>query len=142
MAKVEFLVTEFRTRYPQFKEEVAPEGWLRALFEEACGILDNSDASPVPYDPCQGEFSRKRLLYCLVCHLATLEIRARDGQAGPVASATQGSVSVSYVTPPVTGKSADWFQQTQCGAVYWQAIQGYSLGGFYVPGPRRQHPWA
>lgn len=140
MPVVAFVEADFRARYPQFTAEKAPGAWLEALFGEACLLLDNTEGSPVPYDPGRGQMARKILLQQLVCHLATLELAAREGQPGPVASATEGSVSVSYAVPQMTSAAGDWFQRTPCGAAFWRAMQGYILGGRYFPG-RKAHPW-
>ena len=133
MAVVALDIPEFRERFPRFTPEVAPDGAIEQAFDEAALVLDNSDRSPVPYDPAAGQNQRKVLLYALVCHLLTLALLAAKGQPGPVASVSEGSVSVSFSAPPLTGKAADYYQQTQCGQLFWQAMRRYMVGGLYVP---------
>ena len=60
------------------------------------------------------------------------------GQAGPVASATEGTVSISFSMPTATGKA--FYNQTPCGQTFWQAIQPYAVGGRYYAA-RYWHPW-
>ena len=139
MAVVIFDPAEFLTKYPQFKDKVT-DAQLEQAFDVACLLLDNTDSSLVPYDPDKGIKDRKTLLYMLVCHLVTLGLRGAEGQAGPVASASEGSVSVSFAVPTITGKIADWYIQTPCGQAYWNAIARYRLGGHYVAGCK-YHPW-
>lgn len=137
MAAVEFSPARFRERRPQFDEERFPDAALERAFEEACLLLDNGPASPVPYDPERGVLDRERLLELLVCHLATLGARPLE-QGGPVTSVTEGSVSVSYRVPG-DGEGA-FFRQTSYGETYWRAARGYALGGRYA-GMVSYHPW-
>ena len=132
MAVVVLDIPEFRGRFPRFTPEVAPDGVIQQAFDEAALVLDNSDLSPVPYDPDAGRNDRKVILYTLTCHLLTLALQAAQGQPGPVASVSEGSVSVSFAAPPLTGKAADFYQQTQCGQVFWQYIRRFLAGGLYV----------
>ena len=69
---------------------------------------------------------RKMLLYMLVCHIATLKKRG-DSIVGTITSAAEGKVNVS-VTPLV---NANWYTQTVCGAMYWQATAKYRVGVRY-----------
>lgn len=140
MAVVEFDAEAFLEMYPQFspdgKSPLAP-GQLQQAFDVACLLLDNSDASLVPYDPDKKVFTRRTLLFLIVCHLCTLA-GWQPGQAGPMASATEGSVSVSFSIPNVTGR--EYWSQTPCGQTYWQAVRPYALGGRYF-GMKKPHPW-
>jgi hypothetical protein len=139
VAIVVFDPAEFRARFPQFTPEAVSDEQLTYVFDAATLLLDNSDNSPVPYDPAKGQNARKTLLYMLVCHLTTLGLRGQAGQSGPVASAGEGSVSVSFAVPAMTGKASDWYQQTPCGQNYWQAVRRYMTGGRYYPGRHCRH---
>lgn len=134
MAVVEFDIEEFREVYPQF--EKLTDGQLRQAFDIACLLLDNTDSSPVPYDPPR-IMIRRTLLWLLVCHMATIALW-QPGQTGPLASASEGSVSVSFSLPQAMGKQ--YFTSTPCGQAYWQAIQPYLVGGRYYPA-KHYHPW-
>jgi hypothetical protein len=136
MAVVVFDPAEFKAAKPQFAE--LTDAQLEGSFAEACLLLDNSDASPVPYDP-PGKMDRKTVYFLIVCHLATLAGWSADGRSGPVASASEGSVSVSYAQ--LSGRADEgWWNQTPCGAAAWAILSRRVLGGFYV-GRRRPHPW-
>ena len=137
MAVVEFVPADFRELYPQFTEALITDGQLTQAFNVACLLLDNSDSSPVPYDPTTGVLVRQTLLNLLVCHLATLALWPL-GQSGPVSSSSEGSVSVSFGLP--TRPDGVYFRQTPCGQAYWQAIQVYIRGGRYYP-VNHYHPW-
>ena len=140
MAVVEFAPSEFLEAYPQFApngKQLLLDGQLRQAFDVACLLLNNSDRSPVPYYPEKGIMIRRTFLWLIVCHLCTLALW-QPGQSGPLASATEGSVSVSFSIPNVTGK--EYWSQTPCGSTYWQAIRPYALGGRYY-GMKNYHPW-
>lgn len=116
---VVFDVDEFKTLYPQFAN--ADETILQNYFNAATLLLDNTDKSPV-----KDLAERKMLLYMLTCHIATLKKRG-DTIVGTITAATEGKVNVS-VTPLVT---ANWYTQTLCGSMYWQATAKYRLGVRY-----------
>jgi hypothetical protein len=136
MTAVAFVPDEFRQAKPQFAEMT--DAQLNGFFDEACLLLDNSDNSPVPYDPPTKQ-NRKTIYFLIVCHLATMAKWSADGQSGPIASATEGSVNVSYAQlgglPNTT-----WWNQTPCGATAWTYLSKVFLGGFYFNQPN-VHPW-
>lgn len=122
---VVFDVNEFKTLYPQFKD--VDEAVLQNYFNAATLLLDNTDKSPV-----KDLAERKMLLYMLTCHIATLKKRG-DSIVGTITAATEGKVNVS-VTPLV---NANWYNQTVCGSLYWQATAKYRVGVRYVAYCRR-----
>ncbi len=137
MAVVEFDPAAFREAYPRFTEALLSDAQLRQAFERACLLVDNSDGSPVPYDPEHGVVIRRTLLWLLVCHVATMALWPA-GQSGPAASATEGSVSVSFSVPQNAGPG--FYSQTPCGQAFWRAIQPYAVGGRYYA-VRHWRPW-
>lgn len=136
MAIVTFDADEWLEAYPQFKG-LLTTAQLNQAFGVATLMLDNTDASPVPYDPKKGIETRKILLWLLVCHLASLALRPVN-QSGPMTSATEGSVSVGFQVP--SALNGRYFSQTPCGDSYWQAIKRYVIGGKYYD-TRHFHPW-
>lgn len=116
---VVFDVDEFKTLYPQFAD--VDEAILQNYFNAATLLLDNTNKSPV-----KDLAERKMLLYMLTCHIATLKKRG-DTIVGTITAATEGKVNVS-VTPLV---NANWYTQTLCGSMYWQATAKYRLGVRY-----------
>jgi len=136
MAVVVFDPAEWLEVYPQFKG-LLTDAQLTQAFNIACLMLDNTDASPVPYDPANGVETRKILLWLLVCHLAALALRPVN-QSGPMTNATEGSVSVGFQVP--TALNGQYFNQTPCGQSYWQAIKKYVVGGRYYD-ICHFHPW-
>nr|DAV52460.1 MAG TPA: head to tail adaptor [Caudoviricetes sp.] len=117
---VVFDVDEFKTLYPQFAD--VDEAILQNYFNAATLLLDNTNKSPV-----KDLAERKMLLYMLTCHIATLKKRG-DTIVGTITAATEGKVNVS-ITPLV---NANWYTQTLCGSMYWQATAKYRLGVRYV----------
>lgn len=122
---VVFDVDEFKTLYPQFAN--VDETILQNYFNAATLLLDNTDKSHV-----KDLAERKMLLYMLTCHIATLKGRG-DSIVGTITAATEGKVNVS-VTPLV---NANWYNQTVCGSMYWQATAKYRVGVRYYAYCRR-----
>lgn len=119
MASVEFDVNEFKQLYPNFKN--LDDTLLENYFNAACLLLDNTDKSPV-----KDLAERKMLLYMLVCHIATLKQRG-DSIVGTITSAAEGKVNVSVT--PLT--NMNWYTQTVCGSLFWQATAKYRIGVRY-----------
>ena len=132
---------DFLTYYPQFSENITAEQFT-ALWEMANTLVNNTTSSPIPYDPDNGVYIRKIVLYAVVCHLATMSLWGASGQSGPVASASEGSVSVSFQIPtlPGGGVTAQWYNQTPCGRTAWMFLRRLSLGGRYYCAPNF-HPY-
>jgi len=136
MAVVVFDPQEWLEAYPQFQGQLT-DAQLTQAFNVACLMLDNTDASPVPYDPDNGIETRKVLLWLLVCHLAALALRPVN-QPGPMTNATEGSVSVGFQVP--TALNGQYFCQTPCGSTFWQAVRKFVVGGRYYD-TCHYHPW-
>ncbi|MFT9364839.1 MAG: DUF4054 domain-containing protein [Gluconobacter sp.] len=102
------------------------------FFDQAGDILNNTPRSPV-----QNLGRRARLLNLLTAHIAQLNLPADAGgngagAVGRVASASEGSTSVSLDMGPASQSSA-WFMQTQYGATFWQ-MTAYLRQMRFVPG--------
>lgn len=133
--------TTWRELYPQFCNTVSSEQ-LTLLWQMAVTIVDNGEGSPIPFDPANGVYLRRFILYALVCHLATMATWDANGQNGALASASEGSVSASFVMPqfPSDGVSSAWYNQTPCGRTAWMLLRRFSLGGRYY-GVQPFHPY-
>lgn len=124
MAIVIFNPTEFKDAYPQYADFT--DAQLAHFFEVACLIVDNTEASPAPYNPPSVK-TRKIVLNLLVCHQAELEARGND-ITGTINSVNEGSTSISFGQKP-TPSNAWWFTDTQCGALAYQILSSVALGG-------------
>lgn len=115
---VVFDIAEFRALYPAI---TATDAQLEDYFAMAETFLDNTECSVV-----KDLGSRKRMLYLLVAHIATLAGMAEKGNpvVGRISNATEGTVSVSldYGT---MGNNERWYLQTPWGAMYWQLTKRY-----------------
>lgn len=107
-----------------------PQAAAEAAFSKAGLFLNNTALSPV-----QDADRRASILYDIAAHLLMLQQRAASGGgAGRIASASEGSVSVSFDMP--TGNATEaWWMQTPFGATALQMLRRYALTR-YVPGPR------
>lgn len=131
MASVVFNPTTFKARYPEFAG--VADATLSAFFDETGLYLSNADNSPV-----QNITRRALLLNMLTAHIGFISgALSADGLPRPVgriSQAGEGSVSAAFEGPPPG--SAQWFQQSQYGASFWQATSG--LRGFrYIAQPTR-----
>lgn len=129
MTAVVFDPVAFKARYPEFA--AVANATLGAYFTEAGLYLSNANNSPV-----RNLTRRAILLNMLTAHVAYIGgALSADGMPRPVgrlSQAGEGSVSAAFEGPP-TG-SAQWFQQSQYGAAFWQATS--SVRGFrYVARP-------
>jgi hypothetical protein len=135
MAIVEFNIDKFRAQRPEFV--VLTDIQLEGNFEQACLFVDNSDNSPIAYNP-PTIVLRETYLFFGTCHFATLALWQMKGQSGPIASASEGSVSASFSIP--TKPDGAFWTQTPCGQILWMLMQRFVRGGIYI-GKKRQHPW-
>ena len=145
MAVVVWDESAWRELYPQFDEGQAyycTSAQLAQLWTVAVTLVDNTDASQIPYDPDKGVYVRRVILYALVCHLATLAWQGRQGQYGTLTNATEGSVTAGFTLPtlPVQGVTGAWYALTPCGLMAWTILRRYALGGVSYK-PPHYHPW-
>jgi hypothetical protein len=119
---VVFDPNKFREIYPNFSSFT--DAQLQNFFYEAEMLFNNTDKS------CIKDLNRREaLLFMIVAHLAQLQSQINDGNSmvGRIASATEGSVSVSTDYGTV-GNSERWWLQTPYGAKYWQFTAQYRTG--------------
>lgn len=117
MSAVVFDKARFQTAYPEVR---AADAQLEMWFAQAESLLDNTGRSIVKKPE-----EREMLLFLLVRHFAALNERAaQGGLVGRIASASEGSVSVSADMGAVGGNAA-WYLQTPYGATYWQLTAKY-----------------
>ncbi len=127
-------IDSFRDLYPGLTEDVISDAELQNLWGFVVELLgDGKGDFPYP------ESTIQPILYAALCHLATLETNGSN-QPGRIASATEGSVSVSYEALQVNSEVGAWWNQTKCGALFWMMTKRYRVGcRFY--GGRNYHPW-
>lgn len=117
MSAVVFDKARFQTTYPEVR---AADAQLEMWFVQAESLLDNTGRSIVKKPE-----EREMLLFLLVRHFAALAERAaQGGLVGRIASASEGSVSVSADMGAAIGNAA-WYLQTPYGATYWQLTAKY-----------------
>lgn len=128
----------FLLAYPNFTG--VPSGTMEAQFNIATIYLRNDGTSPLRNATVQ-----TTMLFMLTAHLLQLAFgpngdgakaggTGSPGLVGRVSSASEGSVSVSTDYPQ--NPNAAWYNQTQYGASYYQAMANYRRAR-YVPGPTR-----
>lgn len=121
-------VAEWQALYPQYSGLTNAQ--VEFLFQAAQLYLENNGCSVVV-----DESKRKFLLYLLTAHLAFLTFKDANGQGGNpgmvgnLASASEGSVSISSGLSGVPFNKAFFFQ-SQYGMMFWNAVKIYMMG-FY-----------
>lgn len=128
MAIVVLDVAKFRTMFPEFSN--IDDSLLPFLFDQATDYLNNSEYSLV-----DDAVKRERLLYLLMAHIAYMRYgdnrkRGGSGMVGRIASATEGSVSVSTDLGPIDFRYA-WYTQSPYGMDFWQATKVYRMAQYY-----------
>lgn len=130
----ELKIADFRAAYPGLSESVISDDELANLWLSIEALLGDGEGR-FPYP----EKLAKPILYSALCHLATLQTNGM-AQPGRVASATEGSVSTSFDFIKTNSESGDWWNQTKCGALFWQLTRRFRVAcRFY--GSRNFHPW-
>lgn len=128
--RVIFSATEFKLKFPPFV--TVADGLLDSDFDVATLFLTNSCCSVV-----RSLEKRKKLLYLLTAHVAELLQGANgkppSGVVGRVASATQGSVTVSVQYASQMSMTEAYFAQTQYGVMFWQATAKYRTMRYAAP---------
>lgn len=118
---------QWRLLFPEFSNVTDPqlEGPVWELAQQYCR---NDGGGPVCSIPLQTE-----LLNLMVAHVAQLlygsTTQPATGFVGPIASATEGSVSVS--SGMVLNTSNQWFLQTKYGSMWWQLALPFRLARYY-----------
>lgn len=115
---VRFGVQKFRLLYPSI---TLSDVQLHSFFTEACILCNNTKKSVI-----KSTEERELLLFLLVAHIATLQMRLESGNeaVGRIAGASEGSVSVS-LDYGQSAASEKWYLQTQYGARYWALTRQY-----------------
>jgi hypothetical protein len=129
----------FAAAFPQFSSLTSTQ--LTTIILPIAEVYCRNDGG----GPVSLAATQTALLNLMVAHVAALmfpPLATPAGEVAPVgrvASASQGSVSVSFDFPQTP--NAAWFNQTQFGAAFWQATAAYRTMR-YLPRPRRiTNPW-
>lgn len=140
MAVYEFKVSDFRAEFPAFADDTKyPDTTITQAYNVVVSFFQNTDSSVFPYDPENGDYTRKRLIDFGVCHLLTLDDQPMD-QPGRIASASEGSVSTSFDLMKANSTVGDWWAQTKCGRLVWVLLAPFIYGvRIYVQS--KFHPW-
>jgi hypothetical protein len=119
-------------RYPELAASVGAP--LAAMYFAEAGLYCDNAATSIISDLTR----RALILNMLTAHIAALNASVNGqpapGLVGRIASATEGSVTVSadYQVPG----TAAWYAQTRYGAAAWQAMAS-NRTAFFVPGYSR-----
>lgn len=127
--KVTFDPAAFIVSFPAFAS-VPPE-LLSMYFDYATLLLENNCCGKVKDAP-----TRAMLLNLVTAHITALMSGVNgnppQGVVGRIASATEGSVSVS-TEMMAQSESASWWNQTPWGAMYWRMIAQYRTAAYIPP---------
>lgn len=142
MSVVKFDYAHFIASFPHLKfSSLTPEA-IDLQWAIAVEIVGNDDAiSFAPYEPEQGIFERRTLLYLALAHMLQLDQANAGGINGRLSSVSEGSVSISIT--PFTGKNAiaEYWLSTPEGAKFWLLTGKYRRGGMLAKPINTFHPW-
>lgn len=130
--RVLFDADEFIAAYPQCNASSLPCAVLQALWRVAVSFVGDDDSNSfAPYDPEHGEIERLQLLQLALSHLIQMQSMAANngGLSGRITSASEGSVSISVEAYKADSLNAQFWTQTNDGAIYWMLTSKYRLGG-------------
>ncbi len=130
--RVTFDADEFIAAYPQANAGALPCAVLQALWEVAVSFVGDDDGNSfAPYDPEQGITERRLLLHLALSHLIQMQSIAANngGLNGRITSASEGSVSISVEAYKADSLTAQFWTQSNDGAMYWMLTSKYRLGG-------------
>lgn len=130
--------SEFRAMFPVFDE--LDGSTIQLWVEVAAEFLTSSWA----LNGKRYETALKLMTAHLIhCNHKKDDPYLREGSGGSevgiVASASEGSVSVSFATPPTKNAWQHWLASSPYGLQLWALLKQISAGGFYVGGlPERK----
>ncbi len=139
-ANATFTYATWIQTFPEFAN--VPEGTVVDQYAPLAAVYCPIDGS----SPVRSSVLLQALYNLMVAHVTLLlagsTLQDPSPLVGRIASASEGSVSVS-VDMPATSPSAAWYMQSKYGAMYWQMLAPYRLMT-YIPGRPRQmnpYPW-
>lgn len=130
--------TQWQGEYFVLTQKGVTEAAAAAAFAKAGVFLNNTSLSPV-----QDGDRRQAVLNDIAAHLLQMQFNsAGGGGVGRIASASEGSVSVSF-DMPAGGATEAWWLQTAYGATALQMLRQYALARVaYGPnGLRARYGW-
>lgn len=135
--RITFVYADWIVAYPAFTvggAQPVSQALAQTYFNTAGFLCANDGSGPVCDDA-----ELTNLLYILTAHIAAISAplasggAANGGLVGRITSASEGSVSVGVENSYAEG-SAQWYQQSQYGSLYWLLTARYRQFQ-YSPGP-------
>ncbi len=113
-------VTTFRTRFPEFSDDTAfPDARIQLFIDDAKEDFDGTKLREVISD---------RITEYLAAHYLAVGTSSEQGDAsnaGPVASKSEGELSVSYAVTAASVGSDAYYQSTIYGQQYLTLLRTY-----------------
>lgn len=139
---VVFAYLAWSEAYPELAQYVAQPA-AQGYFNMATVFCDNTASSPITDSSVGGQ--RETLLYMATAHIAKLlnklDQAAPSQLVGRISNASQGSVSVATQNDYPPG-SAQWWQQTQYGSMFWMATAQFRRFRYRAGTARSMDPFA
>lgn len=126
MTNVVLTYPEFRTRFTAFANATTyPDATLQVQFDLAQDYISPTVGWVLTSN------QRETALYLMVAHLMFLRDKAALGQpAQGVQSASEGAVSVSFITPQKMNAWQTWLYSSPYGQQLWALLTMKTVGGF------------
>lgn len=130
MAAITLDIAAFRVQFPAFANVLTyPDATIQMYFDMSSNTISTNDVGYL-----RG-MSRTLALYLMSCHL----LKIADGIASgtPVQamqSASEGSVSIGFITPPLKNRWQWWLSATPYGQQLLAMLEAIAVGGLYIGG--------
>ena len=125
----------FRAMFPAFADTAAFTSQMLAMWWDAAALhlKDGWMLSGDAYEHA------RNLMTAHLVQLADKAAKQAQSVGGAVQSASEGSVSVSFATPPTKSGWQFWLSGTPYGVQLWALLSSASAGGMFVGGlPERE----
>ncbi len=129
MTTTAFNLANFRAQFPEFA--AVPDATLQAYWNTGTAFVSKYNGDTCIYTQEQAQLAND-----LMCaHLTALSLKIASGQvAGIMTQATEGTVSISLMPPPVKSAFGFWLAQTPYGAELRALLDLLASLGFYIGG--------
>ena len=130
MATITLDTNTFRQMFPAFNNDANyPDATLQLYFDMASNYVSDED-----YGYLRGT-SRTLALYLMLAHLLMIQDAITAGNPLQVMnSASEGSVSIGLVAPPVKNNWQWWLSATAYGQQLLSLLSSIAVGGLYIGG--------
>lgn len=129
MAQTAFNLANFRAQFPAFT--AIADATLQANWTTGTAYVNSYNANTCAYTQAQAQLAND----LMAAHITALGIQIAANQApGVMTAATEGSVNITLLPPPVKSAFGYWLSSTPYGAQLRALLDQIASVGFFVGG--------